>query len=530
MIRRRTISAIPHLNRLTLYTLMVLAVAYQHVQAQNTNSDEITLNRLVLAVKAIDHQQFQEAERLLKAVLATAPNDGDANNLLGVVRAKQGQSAEAEKLFRRAILHSPKHLGAHINLGELLITTNRSAQALTILLDAHKLAPERPEINLKLGALYADKGEYKQALHYLRRLPSEAVDDDYFLVMLKTRLGLKQIEDARSLARVFIQSDIPNTHTRAEFAMLLARSGLTTEGLRILEAAQQNEPRSFPVLYGLGIINATLKEYDAAEKHLSAALDVKPDDVATLRALARVARTKGNLEKSLSHLVEARRLAPKAPAVLYEFGVTTFEMDLLLDALPVFEQLHRDYPEEPAYLYALAAVRWKKGETVETARLMKSYVTSRPRDAAGFYLLGAALLQQDQFNQARTALERSLSLKADPDTAYLLGVSVDKLGNRAAAIEIFQRVIRSRPDHAAAFSALGTAFREAGSYTEARAALERAVELQANDLRAHYQLGLVYSKLGDKEAAKRMFARADDLRSRQRNEESVILKLIEPPN
>ena len=80
------------------------------------------------------------------------------------------------------------------------------------------------------------------------------------------------------------------------------------------------------------------------------------------------------------------------------------------------------------------------------------------------------------------------------------------------------------------FSALGTAYREEGSYTEARVALERAVEIQANDLRANYQLGLVYSKLGDKEAAKKMFARADDLRSRQRNEESVILKLIEPPN
>ena len=205
-------------------------------------------------------------------------------------------------------------------------------------------------------------------------------------------------------------------------------------------------------------------------------------------------------------------------------------MDLLLDALPVFEQLHRDYANEPAYLYALAAVRWKKGETVETTRLMKRYVASRPRDAAGFYLLGAALLQQDQFPQAKAALERSLILKRDPDTEYLLGVTLDKLGDRARAIEIFRQVIRARPDHAAAFSALGTAYRENGSYTEARVALERAVELQSNDVRANYQLGLVYSKLGDKEAAKRMFDRADDLRSRQRNEESVILKLIDPPN
>src|SRR5918996_1434948 len=146
MIRRRTISAISHLTRLALFTLMVLAVRCEYLQAQNTKSHDVTLNRLVQAVKAIDQQQFQEAENLLNSILATAPNDGDANNLLGVVRAKQGRPAEAEKLFRRAIVHAPKHLGARINLGELLITTHRGEQARTVLLEARKLAPERVEI------------------------------------------------------------------------------------------------------------------------------------------------------------------------------------------------------------------------------------------------------------------------------------------------------------------------------------------------------------------------------------------------
>lgn len=87
MIRRRTISVISYLTGLALYTLMVLTIRCEHLQAQNTKSD-LTLNRLVQAVKAIDQQQFQEAENLLNSVLATVPNDGDANNLLGVVRAK----------------------------------------------------------------------------------------------------------------------------------------------------------------------------------------------------------------------------------------------------------------------------------------------------------------------------------------------------------------------------------------------------------------------------------------------------------
>jgi tetratricopeptide (TPR) repeat protein len=126
--------------------------------------------------------------------------------------------------------------------------------------------------------------------------------------------------------------------------LLLARSGLNEEALSFLQTAGQNTPRSFPLLYALGVVTAALKQYDKADEHLIAALAIKPDDVATLRALARVARANGNLEKALAHLVAARRVAPDSAAVLYDFGVTALRMDLVLDALPVFERLHREYP------------------------------------------------------------------------------------------------------------------------------------------------------------------------------------------
>ena len=92
-----------------------------------------------------------------------------------------------------------------------------------------------------------------------------------------------------------------------------------------------------------------------------------------------------------------------------------------------------------------------------------------------------------------------------------------------------RRVVNARPDHAAAHSALGAALRDQGNDAEARIALERAVALDANDLRAHYQLGLLYGKLGEKESARRMLERAEILRSEQRNRETVLFKLVEPP-
>ncbi|HEY2971081.1 MAG TPA: tetratricopeptide repeat protein [Pyrinomonadaceae bacterium] len=509
--------------------LLVLLVTDPLVRAQTGHSTDFNLSRLAEAVKAISQGDLPAAESLLKSVLAASPSDADALNLLGVVRAQQQNTVEAERLFRLARAAAPTHVGVQLNLGKLLLTTNRTSEALQIFQSAHRLAPERTDINLHLATLHANTGDYQQALEYLRLIPRSAATDDYFPVLLRSLIGLNRLEEARQLASEFSELRSSNPEAQAEFALLLAKGGLSDQALILLEAARRQTPASFPVLYGLGIINASRKRYDKAEEHLSEAIKIKPDDVTTLRALANVARATGKLEKSLAHLVQARRIAPDAPAVLYDFGVTTLQMDLLLDALPAFEQLHRTYPHQPAYLYALAAVRWRKGETVETARLMRNYVALQPRDASGFYLLGAALLRQELITEARAALQRSLSLKADPDTEYLIGVSFEKEGNRDAAVNIFRQIVHSRPDHAAARAALGAAYREAGKFTEARIELERAVELDPNDLRANYQLGLVYAKLGEKDAARRMFARADDLRSRQRNQESVILKLIEAP-
>ena len=71
-----------------------------------TPTGDAGLDRLAEAANAISANQLPHAEELLNSVLATSPNDADALNLLGVVRAKQNRIADAERLFRRATSYS----------------------------------------------------------------------------------------------------------------------------------------------------------------------------------------------------------------------------------------------------------------------------------------------------------------------------------------------------------------------------------------------------------------------------------------
>ena len=91
------------------------------------------------------------------------------------------------------------------------------------------------------------------------------------------------------------------------------------------------------------------------------------------------------------------------------------------------------------------------------------------------------------------------------------------------------RLDQAGRDHVGAHAALGAEYREEGNFVDAKIHLERAVALNPKDLRAHYQLGLVYAKLGDQDAARKMFARADELRAEERKQDILVLKLIDPP-
>ncbi len=83
--------------------------------------------------------------------------------------------------------------------------------------------------------------------------------------------------------------------------------------------------------------------------------------------------------------------------------------------------------------------------------------------------------------------------------------------------------------HAGAHADLGMIYAKRNDFPAARNELERAVELDPKNLTAHYQLSLVYARLGDKERSRAMSAIAERLRCEQHEEETTGLKLIDPP-
>src|SRR5215204_161766 len=99
----RKCCSVSQTNVLLVWLLMVVTLPVALGQTMKTDDN---LNRLEEAVNAINQNRLPHAEEILNSLLAKSPNDTDAWNLLGVVRAKQDRTGDAEQMFRRAILIS----------------------------------------------------------------------------------------------------------------------------------------------------------------------------------------------------------------------------------------------------------------------------------------------------------------------------------------------------------------------------------------------------------------------------------------
>ena len=485
--------------------------------------------RLERAAGLIRRGELERAEGELGAVLRVRPGEANALNLLGVVRAKQGRADEAEGFFLRALKSSPALVGAYLNLGQLYLDGRQDERALWAFGEALKLAPDRPDINFQAATLRAERGEYAAALAHLRKVPADPSDFDHLVLLVRCHLGLGREEEARALVRRIARSDAAPPEALASLAATLTRFGRAAEAVETLEAARGRRPDSPLLLYGLGVAYEAKGEPGRAEGLYAAAAALDPDSVPALRALARLANARGEHEKALAHLIRARKLDPDSSQVLYDFGWTALNLNLLYDALPVLERLHRMKADEPGYLYALAIARLHNQEGERAQELIGRYVKLRPGDARGHYVLGATLYSLKRYEAARLSLRRSEELAPYADAEYYLGLVAREEGDQEQAAEWFRRAIKSDPAHAAAHAELGVLDLARRDYAAARAALERAAALNPRDVKAHYQLGIVYSRLGDKARSEEMFARSRQLRAEERKREVVGFKLVDPP-
>ncbi len=141
-------------------------------------------------------------------------------------------------------------------------------------------------------------------------------------------------------------------------------------------------------------------------------------------------------------------------------------------------------------------------------------VTMRPDYADAYTNVAIAMIAWEKYSDARPNLQKSLTLDPGNARALYYEALVDRNeGNLDAAIVDLQKVVAKFPRSRDAHRELGFSFYQQHRYPEARAEYETMQTIDPDDLAAHYNLAILYRRMGlKKEAAEQaaMFADQKD--------------------
>ncbi len=138
-------------------------------------------------------------------------------------------------------------------------------------------------------------------------------------------------------------------------------------------------------------------------------------------------------------------------------------------------------------------------------------VKLRPDYADAYTNMAIVRIQWERYDEARPNLEQALKLAPGNARALYYRALVERNeGNLDGAIGDLQEVAKAFPRSRDAHRELGFSFYQQHKYPEARAEYETVQSIDPDDLAAHYNLSILYRRLGEKEKATMEAARFAD--------------------
>ncbi len=227
-------------------------------------------NLLRRAAAAHQAGRLAEAEQHCRTVLATQPDNADAQFLLAGVAAAAGRPAAAIDLLRQAIARDPGRADFHGNLGAILGRLGRLDEAIDCFRAAIRLDPGAAAGHLALGNALQAKGDLDGAIASFR-------------------------EGAAA------QPGNPAAHVNLGNA--LRANGRLEESAASLREAVRLDPNLPEAQHNLGVVLFAQGKLAEAETAFRAALRLKPDSQLAFRQLALVLIAAGRLVGAARFLI-----------------------------------------------------------------------------------------------------------------------------------------------------------------------------------------------------------------------------------
>jgi len=376
-------------------------------------SYDLILNR---AVQLFENGQLDDAERLFRQILETAPEQPDVLNLLGLVAQAKGAQAEACQLFYKAVMQKKDNPAFYYNLAFSLKLDGKPHEAIENFQKALSLKSDIKEAYNELGLLFQGLGDMKRAREYFNK--ALASDENY-------------VEAASNLARSY-------EHENRDFAI---------EELK--KIAEKYSGAALP-LYYLSAILMTAKDWEQALHFALQAEKCAPEIDEIQVVLGQLWRFKDCCDKAYAHFQKAYTLNPSNVAAIVGLADVSSQTGDFDDAEKLYKRaIELDKTNFTAH-QNYAEMLFKQKRKLEALEEYRQAVILNPKSAELNNNLGVALRDSRDYEQAMGLFFNALALNPTLETAAVNAVETLTLWHRQdakTALKVAENWHKQMPDN-----------------------------------------------------------------------------------
>lgn len=402
----------------------------------------------------------------------------------GLTFLDRGQPKDAASCFRRALDLDPSLTSAQQQLESLYKKT-----------DDEILEPS------DRGTIYARGGDYDRARSlFAEALEQNSSDIGAMVGMAHIYFSEKQLDRAAATLLSVLKFDENNLEALLLMAKVYGAQGKTTQIIPLIDKAMDLDSQATSVLI------AAAEGYDAAQD--------KPKAVEYYLKAARAFMDELDLRACTACIERLKKLAPEdATAQLIE-GDLKIALGDYHGAVKAYEAGKNLAPDNDELQQKLAFACQQIGDTQRARAGFEKALALNPKNVGATIGLGDLVRQERQYDQAIKYYSQAKTLDPTNTEARLkLAGTYDDANNPDAALdELTEALTASAGDKPVNLLQLhllmGTIAKKQGKLKQAEKHLQKAVEIDPDNVSAYQALGMVKATMGKKEEAEKALALA----------------------
>jgi tetratricopeptide (TPR) repeat protein len=439
---------------------------------------------------SISLHQLDNASADLHYLLDSAPDDGEAEGLLGQCELALGDSAHAVTLFSSGIQHTPNCTDNYVRLAQLLRgAVHKPQQADTVMSDLVAANPDSAEARLARARYLFEFHSAAEARKELERARSLSPDDPEVLCLAgQMAAAAGEFDKARSELQRALQLAPTHATLYAALAMAEHQAQRHADAIACLRQGLAAVPDAERDTLRLTLLDLLIQGHEAlAARELLA--DIRKVWLSPVLDFheARLLVQQGDwlqasnlLQRVRPQLQQPPQMAMSVHLLLAECCGNLGDMQQQLRELRLATAVR---PQSPEPRLALAAALLPRGQIAEAVNEARQAMASPGAPPSGWMTLARALLlhaarspaRERNWTEVSEALDRAArAAPADPEVAILRAEALAAQGEHDRAQKTLLEARDRQPDQVALWVALSEAAQRRQAPEKADSLLEEA--------------------------------------------------------